>query len=294
MKIEDEVGYNPYKMGVTAGADVHSGYQGNEEWDWQGAHGSQDDTPEKRLNPAPNASGDKGYAVSSAGTTAVWAEENTREAIFDAMALKETYGTSGTMIMLRLFGGWDLDANITKDTEFVKKAYDAGVPMGRDLRPKPSNAKSPTFAVFALKDPQSGNLDRIQIIKSWVDPASGYPKDKVYDIAWSDDRKIDPGTGKLPHVGNTVNVKKATYTNSIGATQLNTVWTDPDFDPDLKAAYYVRVLEIPTPRWSTFDHPVRPQRFDSGTQGLHIDRLGKKRVTPCVERTLLINRHCMG
>ena len=253
MRIEDEVGYNPYKMGITAGADVHSGYQGNEEFDWKGAHGNQDDTPEKRLSPVPNASGDKGYAVSSAGTTAVWATENTREGIFDAMKNKETYGTSGTLIRLRFFGAWNFDDKLTSDPDFVKKAYDAGVPMGQDLKPKPASAKAPTFAVWALKDPESGNLDRIQIIKGWVDPNTGYPREKIYDVVWSDDRIIDPETGKLPPVGNTVSVKKATYKNSIGDSQLSAVWTDPDFDPKMKAVYYVRVLEIPTPRWSTYD-----------------------------------------
>ena len=253
MKIEDETGYNPYKMGVGAGADVHSGYQGNEEFLWVGAHGSQDDTAEKRLNPTPNASGDKGYAVSSAGLTAVWAEENTREGIFDAMKNKETYGTSGTMIRLRFFGGWDFGSNMTSDGDFVQKAYAMGVPMGQDLKEKPSGAKAPTFAVMAAKDPESGNLDRIQIIKVWTNPTTGYPMEKVYDIAWSGDRKMDEASGKVPPVGNTVNIKKATYTNSIGAPQLSVVWTDPDFDANVKSAYYVRVLEIPTPRWSTYD-----------------------------------------
>jgi hypothetical protein len=253
LKIEDEVGYNPYKMGFTAGGDIHSAYQANEEWDWHGAHGNQDDTPEKRLSPKPNASGDKGYAVSSAGTTAVWATENTREAIFDAMKSKETYGTSGTLIRLRFFGGWGLDEDLVNDPEFVKKAYDQGVPMGQDLKEKPSGAKAPTFAVWAMKDPESGNLDRIQIIKVWADPDTKYAREKIYDVVWSDDREPDSETGQLPAVGNTVNVKNATYKNSIGDSQLSAVWTDPDFDPDMKAIYYVRVLEIPTPRWSTFD-----------------------------------------
>ena len=240
-------------MGVVAGADVHSGYQGNEEWDWEGAHGSQDDTPAKRLNPAANASGEAGYVVSSAGTTCVWATENTREGIFDAMKSRETYGTTGTLIRLRFFGGWDYPSDLVKDPEFVKIAYELGVPMGQDLKPKTTANKAPTFAVWALKDPESGNLDRIQIIKTWIDPKTKYQKEKIYDVAWSDDRTIDPKTGKLPTVGNTVNVKKATYTNKIGDSQLSVVWTDPDFDPALKMVYYVRVLEIPTPRWSTYD-----------------------------------------
>jgi hypothetical protein len=255
MKLERELGSNPYKMGIVAGADVHSGYQGNEEWDWKGAHGNQDDTPKKRLDPTPNAAGAAGFVVSSAGTTAVWAEENTREGIFDAMLSKETYGTTGTLIRLRFFGGWDLPADLTADPEFVKKAYAAGVPMGQDMpaHPLKEMAKSPTFAVWALKDPESGNLDRIQIIKGWSDPRNGYPREKIYDLAWSDGRKLDPKTGKLPPVGNTVDIKTAKYTNDIGDTQLSAVWTDPDFDPIIAAVYYVRVLEIPTPRWSTYD-----------------------------------------
>jgi hypothetical protein len=255
MKLESELGHNPYKMGIVGGADVHSGYQGNEEWDWKGAHGNQDDTPKKRLDPAPNASGENGFTVSSAGTTAVWAEENTREAIFDAMKRKEVYGTTGTLIRLRFFGGWDLPDNLTEDRDFVKKAYEMGVPMGQDLPAHPVKdlAKHPTFAVWALKDPKSGNLDRIQIIKGWTDPVNGFPKEKIHDLAWSDGRKPDPKTGKLPPVGNTVDIKTVTYTNSIGDTQLSAVWTDPDFDPTMKAVYYIRVLEIPTPRWSTYD-----------------------------------------
>ncbi len=221
MKLETALGHNPYKMGLVGGADVHSGYQGNEEWDWKGAHGSQDDTPEKRLDPKPNAAGEPGYVVSSAGTTGVWAEENTREAIFDAMKRKETYATSGTLIRLRFFGGWSYAKNLVERKDFVKKAYGGGVPMGGDLPEKPGGAKAPAFAVWALKDPHSGNLDRIQIIKGWSDPTNGYPKEAIYDVAWSDDRKPDAKTGKLAPVGNTVDVKSATYENSIGDTQLS-------------------------------------------------------------------------
>lgn len=251
MILESELGFNPYKMGVVAGADVHSGYPGNEEWDWNGAHGNMDDTPQKRLNPMPNATGENGYTVSSAGATAVWATENTRAGIWDGMMSKETYGTSGTLIRLRFFGGWKYPKNLVKDKNFVKKAYKKGVPMGQDLPKK--TGKAPTFVVWAQKDPESGNLDRIQIVKGWSSSRTGLPAEKIYNIAWSDNRKIDPKTGKLPAVGNTVDVKTATFTNDIGDTQLSMVWTDPDFDPNIKAVYYVRVLEIPTPRWSTYD-----------------------------------------
>jgi len=253
MLLESELGYNPYKMGIVAGADVHSGYSGNEEWDWKGAHGVADDTPKKRLSPIPNASGEAGYVVSSAGATAVWATENTREGIWNGMLSRETYGTTGTLIRLRFFGGWNFPTDLVKDDEFVKRAYELGVPMGQDLKEKRDSDKAPTFAIWAMKDPESGNLDRIQIIKGWSNPKTNYPEEKVYDVAWSDNRVIDAKTGKLPPVGNTVNLKKATYTNKIGDSQLSVVWTDPDFDPKLKAVYYVRVLEIPTPRWSTYD-----------------------------------------
>jgi hypothetical protein len=197
-------------------------------------------------------SGEPGAVVSTAGLTAIWAPENTRAALFDAMAAKETYGTSGTFIRLRFFGSWNYSNNLTADEDFIKKAYAGGVPMGRDLPANGTNAKAPTFAVWALKDPESGNLDRIQIIKSFVNKW-GRPGEKIYDVALSDSRKADAKTGKVPPVGNTVDVKKATYKNSIGDSQLSAVWTDPDFDPTQRAAYYVRVLEIPTPRWTTYD-----------------------------------------
>ena len=157
------------------------------------------------------------------------------------------------MIRLRFFGGWEYPGDLVKDKEFVKKAYAGGVPMGQDLpaRKGKDSAKGPKFAVWALKDPHSGNLDRVQIVKGWYE--NGYPQERVYDVAWSDNRKADPKTGKLPPVGNTVDIKKATYKNSIGDTQLSAVWADPDFDPTKHAVYYVRVLEIPTPRWSTYD-----------------------------------------
>ncbi len=252
LRFEKELGFNPFKYGIVAGADVHSGYQGNEEFNWHGGHGNVDDTAKKRLDPAIQPTGVQGPIPSSAGATAVWAEENTRAAIFDAMKRKETYGTSGTLIRLRFFGGWNYSSKLVKDPKFVEKAYTSGVPMGGDLPAKPKRAKAPTFAVWALKDPESGNLDRIQIIKVWLDKRMGSSVEKIYNIALADGRKVG-ADGKVPPVGNTVDVNKATYTNSIGDIQLTAVWTDPDFDPTRRAAYYVRVLEIPTPRWSTYD-----------------------------------------
>ncbi len=252
MIIEEKLGANPYKMGIVSGADSHSAYSNNEEFNFEGSHAKADDTPEKRLSPIPNPSGDVGAVVGSAGATAVWAEENTRASIFDAMKRKETYGTSGTLIRLRFFGGWDFDGDLVEDEDFVEEAYKKGVPMGGDLPAKPLFRKAPTFAVWALKDPESGNLDRIQIIKGWVNKW-GRASEKIYDVALSDGRAVDPETGKAPPVGNTVDIGNATYTNDIGDTQLAAVWTDPDFDPAQHVVYYVRVLEIPTPRWSTYD-----------------------------------------
>jgi hypothetical protein len=247
---EEKLGTNPFKYGIVAGADVHSGYSGNEEFNWHGAHGVGDDTAKVRLDPKPNASGEPASIVGSAGATAVWAEENTRASIFDAMKRKETYGTSGPLIRLRFFGGWDYANDLTSDEEFVKKAYANGVPMGGDLAARPEGMEAPTFAAQALKDPQSGNLDRIQIIKGWVE--RGKAKERIYNVALSDERTVGK-KGKVPPVGNTVDIGKATYTNDIGDSQLSVVWTDPHFNPKQRAVYYVRVLEIPTPRWSTYD-----------------------------------------
>ncbi len=252
MILEEKLGTNPFKYGIVSGADSHSAYSNNEEFGFNGSHGATDDTPQKRLHPGMSPSGEPASVVGSAGATAVWAEENTRASIFDAMKRKETYGTSGTLIRLRFFGGWNYSKRLVNDKDFVEKAYKNGVAMGGDLPKKPSSAKAPDFAIWALKDPESGNLDRIQIIKGFIN-RWGRADEKIYDVALSDGRKADPKTGKVPTVGTTVDVKKATYTNDIGDSQLNVVWTDPDFDPKQKAVYYVRVLEIPTPRWTTYD-----------------------------------------
>jgi len=248
---QEYLGVNPFKLGIVAGADAHTAFSDNEEFNYTGAHGAVDSSAKKRLSGAGQTAGEPAMNFGTPGATGVWAPENTREAIFDGIARKETYGTSGPLIRLRFFGGWGYDANLDQDVDFVKKAYAGGVPMGGDLAAIPAGAKAPTFAVWAMKDPESGNLDRVQIVKGWYQ--NGYPQEKIYDVVWSDHRKMDPKTGKLPPVGNTVDIKNATYSNSIGNTQLSVVWTDPDFDPALHAVYYVRVLEIPTPRWSTYD-----------------------------------------
>ena len=198
--------------------------------------------------------GDKryeGYSMVSSGYAAVWAKENTREALFDAMKRKETYATTGPRMLVRFFGGWDFKEADAQNRLPAEIGYMRGVPMGGDLSQPPAG-KSPTFLVAALKDPYSGNLDRIQIVKGWID-AGGERQEKIYDVAWAGDRRPDRKTGKLPPVGNTVDVANATWTNTIGSPELITVWKDPDFDPSLRAVYYARVLEIPTPRWTAYE-----------------------------------------
>jgi hypothetical protein len=248
---QEMLGANPYKFGIVAGADSHDAFSDNEEDNYTGVHGNTDKTPEIRLTSGTTVAGEAPKDFGTPGATGVWAEENTREAIFDAIKRKETFGTSGPLIRVRFFGGWGYKSKLVKSDEFVEKAYKGGVPMGGDLPAKPKKAKAPTFAVWALKDPQSGNLDRVQIVKGWYE--RGYAFEKVYDVVWSDGRIADPKTGKLPSVGNTVDIKNASYTNDIGDSQLASVWTDPDFDPAQHAVYYARVIEIPTPRWSTYD-----------------------------------------
>jgi hypothetical protein len=191
-----------------------------------------------------------GWGMVASGLAGVWARENTRGAIFDAMMNKETYSTTGSRILVRFFGGWNFTAQDALNRLPAQVGYSKGVPMGGDLSKAPKG-KSPSFLVAALRDPLSGNLDRIQIIKVWVDKA-GKRQEKVHDVVWSGDRSPD-GNGKLPLVGNTVDVKNATWSNTIGAPELIAVWTDPKFEPGLSASYYARVLEIPTPRWTAYE-----------------------------------------
>ena len=180
------------------------------------------------------------------GLTGVWAEENTRASLFDAMYRKETFGVSGPHIKVRFFGGWGFGKNAFDAKDWVHQSYANGVPMGADLPPMKGTA--PTFVVWAVKDPTSGNLDRIQVIKGWT--KNGQSFEKIFDVAWAGDRKPDKWSGRVPAIKSTVDLEKATYTNDVGSTELKTVWTDPEFDPSLHAFYYARVLEIPTPRWT--------------------------------------------
>jgi len=191
------------------------------------------------------------WEVSASGYAAVWAKENTRESIWDAMERRETYATTGSRLIVRFFGGYDFVPADANNRLPAAIGYTKGVPMGGDLRKAPKG-KVPTFLVAALKDPIGANLDRFQIVKGWLDK-NGKLHEKIYDVAWSGDRKPDPKTGKLPAVGSSVDVANATWTNTIGAPELIAVWKDPDFDASQRAFYYGRVLEIPTPRWTAYD-----------------------------------------
>jgi hypothetical protein len=253
--LEQKLGLNPYKFGLIGSSDAHTGLAAMEEDNFFGKTAPQEPSPE-RLTKTFFADPKTGvtimdWEVGAAGYAAVWATENTREALFDAMERRETYATTGTRLVVRLFGGWDFEAKDAHDRLPARAGYSRGVPMGGDL-PKAPTGKAPTFLAAALKDPMGANLDRIQIVKGWLD-AKGEVHEQVFDVAWSGDRKPDPKTGKVPSVGSTVNVANATWTNTIGAPELIAVWKDPAFDPAQRAFYYARVIEIPTPRWTAYD-----------------------------------------
>ena len=248
LAMQDTRGYNPYKFGVVGAGDSHNTATAYSQSDYFGDHALVDATPEVRLSGVV-ASGMDVLQTGTSGLGGVWAEENTRESIFAAMQRREVFGTSGVRLKLRLFGGWGYDKGMLSQSDWVKTAYAGGVPMGGDLTQ--AEGKVPSFVVWAMKDPVDGNLDRIQIIKGWT--KDGQIFEKVFDVAWSGERQPDPVTGELPPVGNTVDITKATYTNDIGAVELKAVWTDPEFDASQHAFYYARALQIPTPRWSTYD-----------------------------------------
>ncbi|WP_432761607.1 DUF3604 domain-containing protein [Rhizobium calliandrae] len=263
LTLEDTKGFNPYKFGFGAASDSHNTGVPYRQNNFFGGHASLDGTIEKRMSGTIFAGMDP-RLENPGGLTGVWAEENTRASIFNAMKRKETFAVSGPHIKVRFFGGWNYAEGQTadqrhdfwkstpdwiKDRDWLKAAYAQGVPMGGDLTPPPAGDKPPSFAVWAVKDPTSGNLDRIQIVKGWT--KSGQSFEKVFDVAWAGDRTPDKWTGEVPPIGSTVDMEKGTYTNSIGAVELKSVWTDPEFDQSGPAFYYARVLEIPTPRWTT-------------------------------------------
>jgi hypothetical protein len=252
LALEKKFGTNPYKFGMVGATDAHTSLTTAEEDNFFGKSTSVEPSATRVAHPfVKSALGAfEGDMLVASGYQGIWATENTRKALFDAMERKETYATTGTRMLVRFFGGWEFNDNDLRNRQPAFLGYEKGVPMGGELRRAP-DGKAPTFMVIALRDPIGANLDRIQIVKGWMDER-GDLHEKVYDVAWSDDRQ--PGAdGKLPPVGNTVDIEAATWTNTIGASEFAAVWADPDFDAEESAFYYVRVLEIPTPRWVLYD-----------------------------------------
>lgn len=255
LKLQKEFGTNPFKFGLIGSSDAHTGLAALEENNFFGKTVPQEPSAE-RMTATFVDNKDTGvkimdWEVGASGYAAVWAEENTRASIWDAMQRRETYATTGPRMLVRFFGGWDFTPEDADSRVPADVGYTKGVPMGGDLAKAPDGGKAPTFLVAALKDPIGANLDRYQIVKGWMD-ADGKLQEKVYDVAWSGDRQPD-ADGKLPPVGDTVDVANASWSNSIGSSELIAVWKDPDFDPAESAFYYGRVIEIPTPRWTAYD-----------------------------------------
>jgi hypothetical protein len=252
LQFENKLGTNPYKFGFIGSTDTHTALATTEENNFFGKHSGAEPNPKRMEHPMVKVGDNEfpGWSVSSSGLAAVWARENTREALFDAMTNKEVYGTTGTRMKVRFFGGWDFTEADTGHRLPADIGYTKGVPMGGDLTNGPKG-KAPSFLFAALRDPYSGNLDRIQIVKVWLNSSNKW-QEKVFNVAWSGDRKLG-ADGKLPLVGNTVDVANATWTNTIGSSELIGAWTDPEFDPKVMASYYARVLEIPTPRWTAYE-----------------------------------------
>ena len=257
LSLEETLGSNPFKFGMVGSTDSHTGLPGTAEDNWWGKAPFVEPSPERWQDVLIRSSVDStldltALQLAASGLAGVWAHENTREALWDAIARREVFGTTGTRLQVRVFGGFDFAEGDLTRPDFAENGYAKGVPMGGDLKQAPAG-KAPAFMMQALRDPDGANLDRIQIVKGWLD-ASGETQEKVYDVAWSDSDSRKVGSdGKVPSVGTTVDEKEATYTNTIGAPSLTGYWEDPDFDSKLKAFYYARVLEIPTPRWLAYD-----------------------------------------
>jgi hypothetical protein len=249
LSIGQQVGVNPYKFGLIGSTDAHTGLSTSEEGNFWGKMAS-DSTPEtkERLGVQMRSNG---WNMSASGIAAVWAEENTREAIYAAFKRKEVYATSGPRLRVQMFAGWDFPEGAESSESFSVIGSQFGVPMGGDLTAGDNDGKAPVFLLRAVKDPLGANLDRLQVVKGWIDSA-GQQQEKVYNVAWSDDRQLD-ASGNLSPVGNTVNLSSGRYDNSIGQPEFSLRWTDPDFDPQQSAFYYVRVLQIPTPRNGLLD-----------------------------------------
>ena len=251
--LESRLGTNPYKFGLVGSTDSHTALSAVEEDNFFGKASNAEPKPERMQHPFTETEVGvfEGYQLVASGYTGVWARENTRAAIWDAMDRKEVYATTGPRMLVRFFGGWDYTDQDLNSRQPAFRGYEKGVPMGGDLPVATGEGGAPSFMVYALRDPVGANLDRIQIVKGWLD-AEGATHERVHDVAWSPGREPD-AEGALPPVGSTVDVAAANWTNTIGAAELAAVWSDPDFDPAQPAFYYARVLEIPTPRWVVYD-----------------------------------------
>lgn len=257
LEFEESLGANPFKFGMVGSTDSHAGLPATREDNWWGKAPFLEPSPNRwkdvlirsSLDPALDLTA---LQLAASGLAGVWATDNTREAIWDAMARREVFGTTGTRLQIRVFGGYGFGSDDLSQTDLATKGYASGVPMGSDLTDAPEGA-SPGFLVEAMRDPLGANLDRIQIVKGWLDE-NGAAQEEVHNVVWSnaDVRTLD-AQGNLTSVGSTVNEMEATYSNSIGADALRGFWQDPDFDPAQKAFYYARVMEIPTPRWLAYD-----------------------------------------
>jgi hypothetical protein len=257
LQVEQKVGANPFKFGMVGSTDAHTSLASTRDENYWGKMSTAEPSEDRyehyviKSLDGNEATSTFEYETLASGLAAVWARENSREGIFNGMKRKETYATTGTRIVVRFFGGWDYSADDVYRADAVSIGYDRGVPMGGDLEKAPQSGKAPTFMVGAMKDPWSGNLDRIQIIKGWIDE-NGDRHERIYDVACADRGINAQGRCEGP-IGNTVDVENATFLNNIGDAQLRVTWTDPDFDPQLPAVYYARVLEIPTPTWQAYD-----------------------------------------
>jgi hypothetical protein len=259
LRHEANLGTNPFKFGIIGSTDSHTGMATTNEDNFFGkfAHDEPSaDRTEKRMADQLQ----KIWRLVSSGLAAVWSEENTRESIFSAIKRREVYATSGTRIKLRFFGGWDYEESDVSRSDYASIGYEKGVPMGGDLT-RNLDAEAPNFMIAATRDPDGANLDRVQIIKGWLN-ANGETAEQIFDVALSDGRKANWLTGEIPAVGNTVDADSVTYSNSTGAAELTAVWTDPEFDPEQRAFYYARVIQIPTPRWTTYDEKYFDAEID--------------------------------
>jgi hypothetical protein len=256
LKLEDKLGVNPFKFGMIGSTDTHTALSTFDEDNFFGKMPSSEPSRERwneifliNQDRTPAASA---WQIQAAGIAGVWARENTREALFDAMRRKEVYGSTGPRIIVRVFAGWDFQADEVERPDFALQGYDRGVPMGGTLTRAPVREAAPTFMVRVLRDPDGANLDRIQIIKGWLD-GKGELHERIFDVAVSDGRKIGADGRCTTPVGNTVDVPNATYKNTIGDALLMGWWKDPAFNPQERAFYYIRVIQIPSPRWTAYD-----------------------------------------